>query len=268
MDIFEYDDYKKWVIAKIDFLANKGRGQYSRIAEHLNTSPTIVTQVFKGDRELTPEQALLLAKYFALSKSESRFFILLVNFARAGSHLYRESLREEIIEERKRSQEIRNRVPQDIILTEEVKAILYSNWYYLAIWSLSAIEGFDDLEVICKRINLSKAKGREALDFLLKYSLVKYDEENKLRVGHTLLHLDANSPQIARHHQNWRLQAFSRYEAPMAEDAFYTAPITLSRSDAKKLRTSILKFISQTGELVKDSPSEELFCLCIDWFVV
>lgn len=267
MNIFEYEDYKRWVNDKVRSLPKKGRGQYSRIAEYLNTSPAIVTQVFTGDRELTPEQALLLAGYFALPKLESRYFVLLVNFARAGSHLYREKIMEEIQEMKAQSQEIAKRVPQNAEITEEAKAILYSNWYYLAVWNLIAINSFSRLESVAERLGINKSKAREAIDFLLKFRLIKFVDE-ELKVGPTLIHLESKSPHIPRHHQNWRLQAFRHYEDPIVSDAFYTAPMTLSKADAVKLREQILKFISQTVDVVKDSPSEELYCLCIDWFKV
>lgn len=58
------------------------------------------------------------------------------------------------------------------------------------------------------------------------------------------------------------------YEDLGPGDAIYTAPITLSKKDAAEMRERVLKFISETLQLVKDSPSEELFCLCVDWFRV
>lgn len=268
MSIFEYDDYKKWLNERLQGMPKHGRGQLRKIAQHLNTSPTIVTQVFNGDRELTPEQALLLADYFALQKIETRFLVLLVNYARAGTHLYKKSLSEEINEIRKQSQEISHRVSQNVQLTEDAKTTLYSNWYYLAIWSLTAISGFENIENICERLSLNKRKAREALDFLLKHSLVIEDEFGKLKVGPTLIHLDSNSSQISRHHQNWRLQAFRKYENPNPQDAFYTAPVTLSVKDAARLKENVLKFISESVELIKDSPSEKLYCLCLDWFEI
>lgn len=267
MSIFEFEDYKKWTNSTIEGMAKGGRGQYRRIADFLNTSPTIVTQVFKGDRELTAEQSVLLAEYFALSKIESRFLILLVNFSRAASQRYRQILKEEIEELREKSREIKNRVQQNIALTEEVKSVLYSNWYYLAIWSLTAIKEFDNLEAIIDRLKLNRKKAREALDFLIKYSFV-LDEDGHLKVGPTLIHLESQSAHIPRQHQNWRLQAFRRYENQTATDVSYTAPVTLSENDAEILRERVRKFISESVNLIKDSPSEKLYCLCLDWFEV
>jgi hypothetical protein len=97
--------------------------------------------------------------------------------------------------------------------------------------------------------------------------LIKEDG-GKLRIGPTLIHLESSSPNIPRHHQNWRTRAFLRYEELGANDAAYTAPITLSKKDALEMRERVLKFISETLKLGKDSPSEELYCLCMDWFRV
>lgn len=268
MTIFDYDDYKEWVRGTIGAMSKGGRGQLKRIADHLNTSPTIVTQVFNGDRELTPEQGLLLADFFALSKMETRFLILLVNFSRAASHRYSQSLKEEIEELRLSSREISSRVRQSNKLSEEVKSIFYSNWYYLAVWSLTAVEGFNNLETITTRLGLNKKKAREAIEFLLKHSFIIEDEGQNLRVGPTMIHLDSTSSQIPRHHQNWRIKAFAKYENPKIDDIFYTAAVTLSEKDVQRVRENVLQFISQNVEIIKDSASEKLCCLCLDWFEV
>lgn len=267
MSVYDHLDYKKWVNDHVLSMRNRGRGQYRRIAENLNTTPTIVTQVFKGDRDLTPEQAVLLAKYFGLTKPEAHYLLLLVQYARAGTHLYKEVLAEQIREAKKLGQEIQSHVHQDHKLTAEAKAVLYSNWYYLAIWSLTAVPGFNSVEIIAERLNLQLSKVREATEFLLQYGLIK-EISGRLEVGPTLIHLESTSPQIPRHHQNWRLQAFKNYENPKASDVSYTAPITLSEKDAIVIKNNILEWIAKTVDHVKDSPSEKLHCLCIDWFEV
>lgn len=265
--IFLYTDYKKWVNETIQSMPKGGRGQYMRIVEHLSTSSAIVTQIFKGDRELTPEQAVLLSDFFGLSVFERQYFLLLVNYSRAGSHRYKKILEDEIKDLQLKAKEIKNRVPQNQELTEEAKAILYSNWYYLAIWSLTAIPGFNNIEVIIDRLKISRAKAHQALEFLKKHALVK-EVDGQLVIGPTLIHLESASPNIPRHHQNWRTRAFFKYEELGKDDVVYTAPITLSKKDAHEIREKILKFISETLQVVKDSPSEELFCMCIDWFRV
>lgn len=267
MKIYKYDDYKKWVNDQVQSMAKGGRGQYRRMAEHLNTNSAIITQVFKGERELTPEQAILLADYFGISKSERQFLILLVNYSRAGSFKYKKILKEEIEVLRLASTKIITHIPQNLTLSTQAKLIFYSNWHYVAIWSLTAIEGLNTIEAIAARLKLSKKRIRDAVEFLSQHSLIN-EMNSKLYVGPTLLHLEEDSPLISQHHQNWRLQAFQKYSEPKLNDAFYTAPVTLSEKDAKILREKVLQFISESVNLIKDSPSEKLYCLCLDWFEV
>jgi plasmid maintenance system antidote protein VapI len=266
-DLYSSDCYKKWVNDKIHAMPKRGRGQYRILADFLHTSPTIITQVFRGDRELTAEQATLLCKYFGLTKMETRYLILLVNLARASSHHYRTLLHEELIEIRSHAKQVGQRVPRHIELTEDAKAILYSNWYYLAAWSLVAIGGFDSAKAVSERLKIPIKKASDALGFLKKHGLV-IEKNGKLLVGPTHLHLDSDSPQIPRHHQNWRLRAFQKYESSNDDHVFYTAPVTLSRKDANILREKCLKFIEEAVAVVTPSPSETLHCLCLDWFEV
>jgi uncharacterized protein (TIGR02147 family) len=267
MNIFEYEDYKKWVNDKIKIMPKKGRGQYRRLSEHLSTNSAVITQVFKGDRQLTPEQAIALADFFGMSKEEQRFLILLVNYARAGSYRYKKILKEDIELQKLNYRKIFYRVPRDRDLSDEAKSVLYSNWYYLAIWSLTAIPGFDQSDSISERLGISKKKVREAIDFLLKHSLI-VEKKSKLQIGPKLIHLEAESPLISRHHQNWRLRAFTKYEESRGNDAFYSAPVTLSQADVVLIREKIIQFISESVDLIKNSPSEKLYCLCLDWFEV
>lgn len=267
MQIFDYTDYKKWVLKRLESLPKNGRGQLVRIAQHLNTSPPIVTQVLNQNREFTPEQAILLADYFGLTAHEKKYLILLVNYSRAGSQRYRDMLKEEIGAAQLQAHEIKSHVNQSSTLSEEAKSVLYSNWFFLAVWSLIAIEGFDSIETISTRLSLSKTKTNEALQFLLRTGLA-VEEENKFKIGPTLLHLESSSPFLPRHHQSWRLRAFQRYEEPKKNDCFYTAPVTLSRTDALELRRRILTFISEAAKLIQPSKSEELYCLCLDWFEI
>lgn len=266
MTIFDFEDYKTWTVSYIGSLEQGGRGQFARIAKHLNTSSSIVTQVFKADRELTPEQAVLLAEYFGLTSLERDYLILLVNYSRAATNRYKGILREKIDEFQREAKEIKNRVAQNVKITDETKAVLYSNWYYLAIWSLTAIE--DSVSAIADRLQLPKGTVSEALQLLIKCGLVVEKENGKLAVGPTLVHLESNSPHVARHHQNWRLKAFQKYENANSQNCFYTAPITLSENDAKIIREKILKFIAEAIKIVEVSPSEKFQCLCIDWFEV
>ena len=44
--------------------------------------------------------------------------------------------------------------------------------------------------------------------------------------------------------------------------------MTLSHKDALKIRQMIIEFIQSVNKVVDPSPSEEIHCMNIDWFVV
>ncbi len=78
------------------------------------------------------------------------------------------------------------------------------------------------------------------------------DEQQKFKVGPTLIHLPASSPQFPRNSQNWRLKAFSKYDNPGKEDLCYTSVVTLSEDEVLKIRENLLQYISRTTDIFKE----------------
>ncbi len=267
MTIFDFENYRLYIAKKIERLPKRGRGEFRKLALATKTSPVFITQVMKGDRDFTPDQALLVAEHFGLSTFQRKYLLRLVDLARAETPKYRDIIKNELKEMRDQSKKVTHQVEKSLKLSDEATSVLYSNWYYLAIWSLTAIPGLDQIETIASYLSLNRKKASEALEFLIKQGLV-VEVNGKLRMGPNLVHLDAESPQISRHHQSWRLQAFSKYEKIESENLFYTAPVTLSEKDATQIRNSLLEMISRTVKQISESPSEKFYCLCLDWFKV
>src|SRR6185312_5992531 len=106
---------------------------YSRFAKALSTSSVAVSQVFRGPRELSLEQGVRLAEFLGLNTLETDYFLLLLHKARAGSHALGKILSRQIAELRARGQEVATRIVHEQ-LSDEDKAVFYSNWLYLAVW--------------------------------------------------------------------------------------------------------------------------------------
>ncbi len=91
--ITSFDDYKAFVNDWIAALGKgKSRGQLRRMAEHLRVHPSLLTLVFRGDRDLTLEQAADLTTYLGLGVAESEYFLVLVERSRAGKDRLRQIL--------------------------------------------------------------------------------------------------------------------------------------------------------------------------------
>ncbi len=58
MDIFKFKDYRQYVTSKIKNMPRGGRGEYLRIAKSLSLHTSTVSQIFKGQKNLTLAQGV------------------------------------------------------------------------------------------------------------------------------------------------------------------------------------------------------------------
>jgi uncharacterized protein (TIGR02147 family) len=264
---FQFDNYRKFIEKRLSAMPNKGYGQLSQLARFLRVHTTLVSQIIRGHKELTTDQAALVAEYFGLSELETEFFVLLVQLERAGNQTSKAIYKRQLQRIRDQSQSISKRVAVEAKLSEEERAVFYSDWAYSAVRQAVAIPGIDSVDSIAKYLKLSREKVQRYTEFLIRTGLCKISQ-NKLTVGTQSTHVEASSPWVRVHHTNWRQQAVNSLDVPSKDDLHYTLPLTISANDSEILREKILQFIEQAKKIVDPSPSEEMFCLNIDWFKV
>jgi uncharacterized protein (TIGR02147 family) len=246
MDIFEFDDYKKFVEKYFVSMPKRGHGQLKKLAAHLNVHTTFVSQVFNGDKSISPEQGLSVAEYLGLNELETDYFIKLIQIDRAGSEKYKKLLLKELTKMKEHSQKISSRLDIKKILPDEQKAVFYSDWYYSAIRLLIGIEGHQDLESISKYLGLNRKTVSDAINFLLESGLL-VREKNELLVGPSKTHLDADSPFIKLHHLNWRYKALEYIKHPYPEKLHYSSPMTIGKKEVLEIRNELVKTIERVG---------------------
>ncbi len=264
--IFEYKDYKKFVRDRIDSMPKQGYGQYTEIAKRLNIHNVVITQIFRGDKELSLDQALELSNYLELTPLERDYLFLLVQHNRAGTHKLKEHIKEKMTELREQSEDLQKRLVQDKKLSEETRAIFYSNWYFSGVRLASDIPGVDSPEEIAKRLGLSRITVQKVLEFLLRTGLC-VEKNGKIQMGPQRVHVGNDSILVSRHHTNWRLKALERIPQGAREDElFFTGPFALSKAAIQKIRKTLLETIEAATKTAVDSNSETLSCLNIDFF--
>ena len=96
LSIFEYTHYREYLEAWIESLGSKAYGSKGRIAEALGISSSLVSQMLKGEKTLTPDQTSDLSDFIGLIEIESDYLHLLVEHDRAGGHRYQEKLQRKI----------------------------------------------------------------------------------------------------------------------------------------------------------------------------
>lgn len=265
--IFEYDSYKNLVLDRLKLFPKAGHGQFRKIASALRVNPVIVTMVFKGSRDLSTEQAMELADYLGFSRLESDYFLILVQKERAGTHKLKEYFEVKRVELVDKSKDLKNRMVNNKILTEEAKAMFYSNWFYSGIRLASSIPTLNTPEQIAQYLNLPLPTVHRVLEFLLTQGLVAQTDKG-LDMGPARTHIEASSPLVSRHHMNWRNKALQRIDKFTNKELFFTGPVVFSEGAQEEVREILIQAIEKLMKVVQEAPSEKLSCINIDLFNV
>jgi uncharacterized protein (TIGR02147 family) len=263
--VFEFTNYREYLASWIVSRGDHSYGLKGRIAEVLGISSSLLSQILKGDKSLTPDQSSDLCDYLGLNELESDYFHLLVEKDRAGNPRYKEKIERKIRLLQQQSQKIGKRVLRNKELSDEQKAVYYSSWLYTGIRNMVAVPQLQKLEAIAEHLRCEPQLVAKILRFLLENGLC-VEEQGKVTYGPASIHVDKESPFVNKHHQNWRFQAINKMEAKKDEDVFFTSPMSLSVETAEEIRKLIPTFIQTVVKMVGPSPSEKVMCLNIDWF--
>ncbi len=132
---------------------------------------------------------------------------------------------------------------------------------------ICSIPGNHTAEKISQELGVSLGQIKKALEFLLSAGLC-VESDGKIKPGPRNTHLDANSPMVGRHHQNWRVKGFEKMGDVKPTELFLTMPATMSEKDVSVLREKIVAFIEDFVTVIDSSKGEVLYCLNLDWFNV
>jgi uncharacterized protein (TIGR02147 family) len=265
-ELLEFEDYKPYLAGILESSGARS-GLRSQIAEAIGCHTAYVTKVTKYDTDLSLEQAARLNRFLGHTKEESKYFLLLVQKARAGTQELREHFKELMDEMRSKRLVIQNRLKATESLSEASQAIYYSSWIYSAVHVALSIPKMDNREALSEYLGLSLAQVSEALSFLQSAGLVVV-REGRYTKGKVNLHLPTNSPHILRHHSNWRTRAILSLDRDAPEDLHYSAVVTLSRDDTAKVREILIRAIKDSVETIRSSREEEMYCLSADFFAM
>jgi uncharacterized protein (TIGR02147 family) len=265
MQIFEFRDYKAYLQQVLANLPQRGRGEVNRMAAHLRVHPTLVSQVLRGAKDFTVEQAHRLCSYLGLQGADADGFLLLVQKERAGTAELRAYYDAKLKELKKQSLRVANQLNEHRALTAQDQAIFYSTWIYSAIRLFTSVGEGKTVAEVAERFRLPRTLVSEILAFLKGAGLCS-EAEGRFGLGQRQTHLEFGSPFLSRHHTNWRLQSIRRAEGLGAEELMFTSPFSVSREDFAKIRSDLLQLIKRSSALIKDSPAEEIACMNLDLF--
>jgi uncharacterized protein (TIGR02147 family) len=263
--LFTYESYKTYLRDSIKMAPRGGHGYRQKLAEAMEIQPTYLSQVLKGNRDLSLDQGILLSEFLLLSKDESEYLLLLINHERAGS-AKSERFFERLLENRReRFSRVKNRVKISGELTDEDKATYYSDVLYGAVHMAVTIPTLRSIQALATQLKATPERVRDVANFLIEKNLVE-QRGGLFYPGTTLLFVDKSSPHVVSHHRNWRLKALEKAASRAPTDYHVSLGITLSEKDANFIRQKLAQMIEEIAQQVKESPEEKLMGFCLDFF--
>ena len=130
---------------------------------------------------------------------------------------------------------------------------------------MTSKDGGISVDELVEKINLPRDRATEALEFLVRSGLC-LEKNGKYFIGSLHVHIGNESPFVVKHHSNWRIKSIQKMDSNDREDLFFTSPMSMSAADYEIIKEKINVFLKDMIQVVKDSPSDELVCLNIDFF--
>ena len=263
--VFDFNSYRK-------YLQDRLGGHRQRTGKKLSASEFIgchsgyLTRVLKEEAHLSMEQADLLNQFLQHTPEESHFFLLLVQRERAGTISLQRYFDEQMGKIRSQRTLLHNRLSEKRILSPEDEARYYNHWYISAIHVLLSVKKFQTAKALSNYLNLHIEIVLETLDFLTKVGLA-IKESEIYRIGPSYLYAGPDSPNLSKHHSNWRLKSIQEFvQGSRRDEIHFSATLTLSYSDVEKYKELMRKRLEEDMEFFKASKEEGGFALCIDFY--
>ena len=265
MDIYEFNDYRLLIRARIKMMPRNGYGQLNRMANELGILASLLSHVLRGNKNLTEDQGYGVCKFFGFNEKETSFFLLLLQHERVAGHELKKFIEKKIAKARLKSKKLKNRVHIERELTFENQAVFYSDWVYMAVYVLTSIDRYQTIEAIADHLRLARPKVSDVVNWLVEHGLCK-EKDGRIAVGPSSVYVDKESPLVNRHHGNWRQKALETMSHRTDKDFFMTVPFSSSESDVQALRAKLITFIGEVSKNIVDSAPEVSATLNIDLF--
>ncbi len=263
--IFNYKSYRQYMFDKLS--AEGKRGQLSKALVSLGCQSSFLSRVIGEELHITPDHAYKLSQFWSLRGDERSYFLKLVDYDRAGDPDYRQFIKGQIDELKKKNSEISVRTHRQNKNFEGLSVKYFSSWLYGAIHFLTCIPEFQTLSGLTKRLHASDSMVKEILEDLEAMNFVKKQKE-KWIYSSGEFHLERTSPLVLIHHQNWRQRAILDAQKFDRQSIHYTTVLTLSKSDTEKLQNMILDFLAEINRIAAPSQPEDEVILTCDFFKV
>jgi uncharacterized protein (TIGR02147 family) len=261
----EYTDYKAFIEARIKSESVAIRGLRQKIAKFIGCQSSYFSQVVNGKAHFTLEQAHRLCSFLNLDDNETKYFMLMVEYARSGTRDLKEYYMKQMEEIREARGNLKKRLKDTQTFSRAEQDRYYSTWFYSAIHVMLSIPEFQNIAKIAVHLNLPEKIVSEAIEFLVKIGIIE-KKDGKYVPSKRDIHLERESEFIQRHHINWRTQCLLSVEKNLPDDLHYSVVTAIAKSDVKKIKEILIQSIEKAREVIAPSPEETTCVLALDFF--
>ena len=237
--------------------ALKPRLSLRSYARFLGLSPSFVSAVLKGKKELSVASAFKVAKKLGYSRSQT-FRIC------------------KVIRERRDPSELRQLTRMIEGSRSDFRELaldhfaLISEWYHYAILELSlCIRAPLTPLLISRRLGISKGQSREAIDRLLRLGLLARDSNGRIRKTSDKLRTPSDIPSHAlrSHHSQLMDKAKQALASQPVEQRDITSiTLSISKKAVAEAKAEIRKFRRKMATLLSDQNPDSVYQLNIQFF--
>jgi uncharacterized protein (TIGR02147 family) len=264
--IFDFNDYRNFLEKSLS-VKGETRGFRTNLAKFLGCRLSHITQVIGGLNHLSLEFSYKTATFLKLSKSETHFFLLLVNKDRSGDFKLSQYFQEQIDQiHKERSKVIKRLEVEDHLTTEQIMHY-YSSWSFSAVHLLCSLPQINSTSDIVDRLNISLEHAQDVTDFLIEIGILK-NTKSGLATSGRRIHLKDNSKMVSKHHTNWRMKAIQSFDKTEPENLHFSGVYSFAKKDWKKLKETLLKSLEQSDLIIKDSPQDTVGVISLDFFEI
>lgn len=265
-NIYTHKTYKSFLMALEEENNRFSRGFRAKLAKTVGCNNAFISQVLNTHANFSLEQGLLISRYLNLTQDEESFFLLLIEHERAGTKELKQYFQKQILVLREKFLDIKDRVKSQFTLTAEMQATYYSHWYYAAMHMIVTIDQYRTVPSIAQALQLKPSVVKKVISFLLSTEMI-IEKNEEFFSGPSYLHLDNNSPNIFKHHTNWRLAAINSLQNLDKGDVHYSTVSTMSAKDVEVLKEKLVQVVQDYVQVVSKSSSEEkMYSFGLDFF--
>ena len=230
-----------------------------------------ISRVLLGKAQLSLEQAHALQKLLGHARSEAAYFMLLVEWERAGNSELKAFFAEQLESARQARSDLRQRLLKPDELPPDLQRTYYSSYHYAAVHTCISIPALQTLQALQDFLRLPRERLLEVLGFLTETGIL-LSEGSRWKVGTARLHLGRDSTLIRQHHANWRIEAIKSLDrgdgAQSRDELHYSGVVSLSHADAIRLKELWVHTLEQFSREVAPSVEETVRAIVIDFFAL